>query len=185
MSQVLQQDLSRLMEEQQELSLKVVKNREIQEKIMEVEKQFLQVIEQQTPIVFYGGECHDVTICLVPSRIDSKRSEETECNYREISTVLTVNSSRLSRCSKYFETCMIERWTKQSSAFVLEMHTDIACYTDFFSRMFTSPFLKDFEDMEESETSQSSVADSVSRVNGLHFALHFVKALVGFGGVDD
>lgn len=133
------------MDEQLELSLVVANNLESQE-AMEVERQILPFIEQQVPIVFCGGrggEFHNVNVCLVPNGLDSKGS-------REILTVFKVHSSRLSRCSKYFETCMAERWTKPSSTFLLETQTDIATYTDCFSRMYSSPFLKDFKGVESS-----------------------------------
>jgi hypothetical protein len=61
----------------------------------------------------------------------------------------------LRRCSKYFETCLSERWRKptctpsSSVEFVLEVHSDVKCYIDCFSRMY-SPFLKDFRNVEHS-----------------------------------
>lgn len=137
------------MDEQQDLSLQVVNIHELQE-TMTVVKQILPFIEQQVPVFPCGGvgsKCHDVTICLVPNGMVSKGSGDY---HREILTVVKVHSSRLSRCSKYFETCMTERWRKPTSTFLLETHTDIACYTDCFSRMYSSPFLKDFKDMEYS-----------------------------------
>jgi hypothetical protein len=142
------------MDEQRELSLEVLNNplKVIQGESMKVGKQILQLIEQQTPIVLcggVGGECHDVTICLVPNGINWKMNDEME-HCREILAMLKVHSSCLSKCSKYFETCLAERWTKPSSTFMLETHTDIACYTDCFSRMYTPPFLKDFKDVKHS-----------------------------------
>ena len=118
---------------------------------MKVGKQILQLIEQQTPIFLCDrilfGEGHYVTICLVPNRINWKMNEETE----QILAVLKVHSGRLSRFSKYFETCLTERWTQPSDlTFILETHTDVAYYRDCFSRMYLSPFHKGFKDVEYS-----------------------------------
>jgi hypothetical protein len=155
---VLQQDLRR-MDKQRELSLRVANNslQEVQEpEPMKVAKQILKHIEQQTPIVWYGGgegECHDVTINLIPNAINRNPSEDTE-HHREILAVLKVHSSRLRKCSKYYETCLTERWTNPSSTssseFFLEAQTAIECYTDCFSRMYSSPFYKDFKDVKYS-----------------------------------
>ncbi|KAG0609894.1 hypothetical protein M758_7G022100 [Ceratodon purpureus] len=112
--------------------------------------------EQQTRIVECGGsdfshETHDVTICLVPYR--------TNCELLKDKPTLTkvrVHSSRLSKCSKYFETCLAVRWKKpvsstdSSSEFVLETHGDVRHYTECFHRMYSPPFSKDFKDVHYS-----------------------------------
>ena len=144
------------MDEQRELSLEVVNKplKAVQKEPVKVGKQILQLHKQQTPIFLcggvLGGESHDVTICLVPNRINWEMNDDTE-HYREILALLKVHSSRLSRFSKYFETCLTERWTKPSiSTFILETHTDVAYYTDCFSRMYLPPFHKGFKDVEYS-----------------------------------
>lgn len=63
--------------------------------------------------------------------------------------VIKLHSSHLKRCSKYFETCMSERWRNSSSDFVLEVQADINHYTDCFTRMYT-PFLKHFGPIQQS-----------------------------------
>lgn len=93
-------------------------------------------------------EGQDVAIRLVSNRGGNELPEKPL-------VVLMVHSSRLSRCSKYFETCLSERWRKPGTAastlieFVLEAHADFHCYTDCFTRMY-SPFLKDFRDVKHS-----------------------------------
>lgn len=101
-------------------------------------------------VMWCGGveEGQDVAVRLV-----SKGTLQSE----QLLLVLKVHSNRLSRCSKYFETCLSERWRKQPSTpsesffieFVLEVHADVSCYTDCFTRMY-SPFLKDFQDIKNS-----------------------------------
>ncbi|KAG0597976.1 hypothetical protein M758_12G034600 [Ceratodon purpureus] len=142
------------MDEQQELSLAVVNNplKATPGRPMKDGKQILQLIEQQTPIVWCGGlgvQSHDVTICLVPNGFNWQTNEDTE-HYREILAVLKVHSDRLSRCSKYFETCLTDRWSRQCSTFVLETVTDTDCYTDCFCRMYALPSHKDFKDVKHS-----------------------------------
>ncbi|KAG0553725.1 hypothetical protein KC19_12G034200 [Ceratodon purpureus] len=141
------------MDEPQEFALEVVNNPlQGEPNSIKVGKQILPLTEPQMPIVWCGGlgrKCHDVTICLVPNEINRKSSEETQ-KYSEILTVLKVHSDRLSRCSKYFETCLTDRWTMSDSTFFLETVTDIKCYTDCFSRMYTLPSRKDFKNVKYS-----------------------------------
>lgn len=103
---------------------------------------------EETVQCFGVEEGQDVAVRLVSNGGESEHHEKTLL-------VLNVHSSRLSRCSKYFETCLSERWRKSSTTppslieFVLEVHGDVQCYTDCFSRMY-SPFLKDFRDVKYS-----------------------------------
>lgn len=96
--------------------------------------------------VWCGGVSadQDVTILLM------QRTAGMEHRHNQTLAELKVHSTRLRKCSKYFETCMSQRWAKPSAGaalgFVLDVHAEIACYKDCFSRMYT-PFLKDFKDV--------------------------------------
>jgi hypothetical protein len=92
----------------------------------------------------------DTTIYLVqklptvPQSSSSKRTqlEETESVPAEDKLVEKVyaDSCRLRECSKYFETCMADRWACSKPApsqleFHLELQADVVYYSDCFSRM--------------------------------------------------
>lgn len=95
----------------------------------------------------------DVTVFLERNGLGVSGGQEDE--KKETLAVLRVHSSHLSRCSKYFETCLSERWRKPSGSgsgaveLALEVHADVACYTECFSRMYSS-FRKDFGDVKDS-----------------------------------
>lgn len=115
-----------------------------------------QDLQKKEAIVWCGGfdEGQDVAVRLVPNGTNLiGRSVDSE-HYEKTLVVLKVHSSRLSRCSKYFEICLSERWRKPSTPpslieFVLEVHADVECYIDCFSRMYC-PFLKNFRDVKHS-----------------------------------
>jgi hypothetical protein len=92
----------------------------------------------------------DTTIYLVqdmataPESRSSNRTgmEETESVRAEEKLVEKVyaDSRRLRECSKYFETCMNDRWARSKPApsqleFHLELQADVVYYRDCFSRM--------------------------------------------------
>lgn len=101
----------------------------------------VQVLRTMYELVWCGGanEGQDVTIRLVPHGLSRNGSKETL-------QLLKVHSSHLRRCSKYFETCLSERWSAALSdadaccdvELALEVHGDLACYRDCFSQMYSS-----------------------------------------------
>jgi hypothetical protein len=142
----------RTTEARQEMSEKV------QEQTVKLAKSLsLAKEEQQTRIVWCGGTdfSHDVTICLVPMCYELLKGNQLS-KEELVLTKVKIHSSRLRKCSKYFETCLTERWKNPSAAagssleFVLEVHADVVCYTDCFSRMYKPPFFKDFKDVSYS-----------------------------------
>jgi hypothetical protein len=89
----------------------------------------------------------DTTIYLVqnmatvPGSRLSKRTqtEETESEEKLVEKVYA-DSSRLRQCSKYFATCMDDRWARSTHVssqlgFHLELQADVVYYRDCFSRM--------------------------------------------------
>lgn len=122
----------------------------------------MQQMEEQQVTVWSGGlmwcgglnKGQDVTVFLERNGLSVNGSQEDEVR-KETLAVLKMHSSHLSRCSKYFETCLSERWRKPSGSgsaaveLALEVHVDVACYTDCFSRMYSS-FRKDFGDVKDS-----------------------------------
>lgn len=77
-----------------------------------------------------------------------KRKWRAESLHKEHATLaeLHVHSKRLRWCSRYFDTCMSERWTSAGSSkpamrLTLEVHTDVKYYKECVSRMY-SPFLE-------------------------------------------
>ncbi|KAG0564440.1 hypothetical protein M758_8G107100, partial [Ceratodon purpureus] len=136
--------------------------------------------------IWCGGfeEGQDVAVYLVPNGTNlTGRNVESE-HYEKTLVVLKVHSSRLSRCSKYFETCLSERWRKPSTEsslieFVLEVHSDVKSYISCFSRMY-SPFLKDFHDVKHSlellkvasQIEFHELMDSISRyISGIPWSI--------------
>ncbi|KAG0626690.1 hypothetical protein M758_2G144400 [Ceratodon purpureus] len=119
------------------------------------------MMEEQQVTVWSGGlmwcgglnKGQDVTVFLERNALSVGGSQEEE--KKEVLAVLKVHSSQLSDCSKYFETCLSERWRKPSGSassaveLALEVHADVACYTDCFSRMYSS-FRKDFGEVKDS-----------------------------------
>lgn len=102
--------------------------------------------------VWCGGEDEgqDVTVRLVASGISINGSVEDG----EPLLLLKLHSNRLSKCSKYFETCLSERWQKPSASSTIEfslevIHADVSCYTDCFECMYSS-YRKDFRDVSYS-----------------------------------
>ena len=122
----------------------------------EVATQDLLKKDVKTPAVVWCGEREvgqDVAVRLVPSGTNLEGSNVDSEHYEKTLVVLMVHSGRLNRFSKYFETCLSERWRKPSTPslieFVLEVQVDVERYIDCFSRMY-SPFLKDFWDVKQS-----------------------------------
>lgn len=126
--------------------------------------------------VWCGGveEGQDVAVRLVPNGTNLIDRGEIEHHVKTL-LVLKVHSNCLGRCSKYFETCLSERWRKPSTPsslieFALEVHADVRFYTDCFTRMY-SPFLKDFRDVKSglellkvaSQIEFHELMDSISR----------------------
>jgi hypothetical protein len=94
----------------------------------------------------------DVTIYLVKkseveeaSRERIRRKQEDGINFGTSLGEIHVDSCKLRQCSKYFDTCMSNRWTldaatESSSRFewYLELQTEVSYYEDCFSRMKSS-----------------------------------------------
>ena len=113
---------------------------------------------EEQPLVVWCGGCNngqDISIRLVLHGLSAKGSQADDHPMgEEALAVLKVHSSQLRRNSKYFETCLSERWREQGAGasdarleFSLEANADVACYTDCFSRMY-SPSRRDFRDVE-------------------------------------
>lgn len=60
--------------------------------------------------------------------------EDSGTSSGEVLGEIHANSRKLRQCCKYFETCMSERWTSESSSrfqFYLELQTLVLYYEDF------------------------------------------------------
>ena len=85
------------------------------------------------------------------------RQEEEHPSGEKTLALLKVHSTQLRRCSKYFETCLSERWRSEAGTefsedeldpfqLILEANAGVTVYKDCFCRMY-SPFRKDFRDV--------------------------------------
>lgn len=135
-------------------------------------------------IVWCGGieVDQDVSIRLVPSGTDLAGCSDSEIRDKTL-VLVKIHSRRLSQYSKYFETCLSERWRKPNplstvSEFFLEVHSDVEYYTACFSRMY-SPFQKDFGEIKHSvellkvasQIEFHELMDSISRyISAIHWS---------------